>query len=433
MPRVLFLSQAHHAGGGMEQWLHNFALWLQEQPGWDVRLALPRGRQFNDPEAFTRVHPGLQTLTLDVRVGTASARTAAVVRAIEEFDADLLLPIGSGAAFPGVAEAKRRGAKVRFVVPVRGIVPELMANIVEQWPVVDGVVSISRLLDTFFRETLPDHERVHYVRHGAKAATAPHVDAPRLRAGFVGRLEPIQKRVLDLIPFAQALPENVELHVYGDGPEEARLRAALPNAIFHGRVTQEQLYATGYPNLDVLLLFSVVEGTPNAVVEALHHAIVPVISRYLGQTGERFVVDGRNGFTFDVGDTATAAHHVTSLANDRARLRALSEQARADVANETAERMHRDWLRIFEKTLALPQKRGALTLPPEESGRLERLIPPPLADRLRALFHRYYPHPDGWSEWPGSIAADPARVTAIDETLHRIDREERARVYTAAP
>jgi hypothetical protein len=48
---------------------------------------------------------------------------------------------------------------------------------------------------------------------------------------------------------------------------------------------------------------------------------------------------------------------------------------------------------------------------------------------LRGLTHRYYPHPDGWGEWPGSVPAPPERLREIVADLDAIDRDEQARAY----
>jgi hypothetical protein len=86
MPRVLFVTQTHNVWGGMEQWLHNFTLWLQNQPEWDVRVGVVRGARFNDARAYVAAHPHIRPLLLDVRAGTESSRIAAVRGAIAEFE-----------------------------------------------------------------------------------------------------------------------------------------------------------------------------------------------------------------------------------------------------------------------------------------------------------------------------------------------------------
>lgn len=442
MPRVLFVTQTHSIWGGMEQWLHNFTLWLAANSNWQVDVGLARGVRFNDPARFHREHPHLCAHVLDARVGTESSRVHAIVRAIRKLDPDLLVPISLGAVFPAVAAAKRDGSKVRLLVPVRSLASGLFANIEDFLPIVDSVAGVSRLIETYLAQRFPSESaRLHYVRHGVKPTFAPRVETPNgpLRIGYVGRFDPIIKRVLDavpLVPELERLHANVELHLFGNGPADAELRAALAQretpVIFHGYFTQYDLYTRAYPALDALLLFSSEEGTPNAVCEAMHHGVVPVITRYLGQTRERFVIDGQNGFTFDVGDINAAAARVAELSRDRALLQRMSAAARRDVADDVDDRMHRDWLRIFETTLAQPQKCGDLERLASTSGagRLDRVLSPTLADRIRNLLRKWPAFADGWGEWPGTQPVGLEREERIRAELLEIDARDRKAMPT---
>ena len=421
--RVLFLSQTHNVWGGMEQWLHNFTQWLQDHSEWDVRVGLARGARFNDPDAYLAAHPHIRPIVLDARAGTESARIDAIVRAIEAFDPELVVPIATAAVFPAIARARRRGMTARLLVPVRSLHPDLFVNIVDHFDLVDGVVAISRLIHRWFLEKLRDEaDRIHYVRHGVKPPVVQRMPGERLRVGFIGRLEPEIKRALDLIPFSRALrDENVELHVYGSGPSEEELRRAIGWAHFHGYAPQNVLYTTAYPQLDVVMLFSSEEGTPNVVVEAMQHGVVPVVSRYRGQAAEGFVVDGETGLTFGVGDAEEAARLVARLANDRELPARLSKNAADAVAGDSDVRMHRDWLAIFERVRSLPPKPAGSEFAVPPAGRLERIVPAPVANAFRALL-RPAQHADGWSEWPGTLPADRARVAEVLADLERLDR-----------
>jgi glycosyltransferase involved in cell wall biosynthesis len=441
MMRVLFLTQTHNVWGGMEQWLHNFTAWLQRNTDWDVRVGMARGRTFNDPGRYRREHPHMRPVLLDARAGTHSSRVRTVVRAIDSIQPDVVVPIGSAVAFPALARAKAKGRDVRFVVPVRGLAPQLFVNIRDYFPIVDAVVGVSRLIERYFLETTHDHERIVYVRHGSplppdrsreiRSSTTP------LRVAFVGRLDPdpAVKRVLDLIPFARVLERlnaAVELHLYGDGPAEDELRRELAGVslpvVFHGHVPQELLLSSEYRRLDVLLLFSAIEGSPNAVCEAMARGVVPVIARYLGAAGERFVIDDVNGYTFRVGEVETAARLVGRIARDGALLACLS--AAAFDAVDDAERMHRDWLAVLERVLRQPGHRADLTAldPSQPAGRLDRFLPTSLADGLRVAFGRGFRHPDGWAEWPGTLPVAGERTDEVLRDLRRIDNDQQAAI-----
>ncbi len=420
MPRVLFLTQTHNVWGGMEQWLHNFTAWLQRETSWDVHVGVARGAKHNDAQRYLAAHPHMRPVLLDVRAGTDSARVSALLRAIDRVEPDLVVPIASGTIFPAMALRKR----ARLLVPVRSQHPDLLVNISDYFGIVDGVVVVNRLMQRWFEQRFDT--RIHYVRHGVKPAMRRRLHDPArpLQAGFVGRLDDAIKRVLDLAPFVRALRSDAAVHVFGDGPCEAELRAALGERVtFHGYTSQERLYTQAYPNLDVILLFSTEEGTPNVICEAMQHGVVPVTSRYRGQALEGFVIDGVTGFTFPIGDAAAAAGHVDALADDRPLLGKVARAAYESVRGDTAERMHRDWLAIFEQTLALPMKNEAVpraAIAP--AGRLDRIAGSAIADRLRVALGRGAPHDDGWGEWPGTVAVARERAAAVTRELEEIDR-----------
>ncbi|MFD6107739.1 glycosyltransferase, partial [Nocardia salmonicida] len=71
----------------------------------------------------------------------------------------------------------------------------------------------------------------------------------RLVVGFVGRLAP-EKHVERLA--ALAGDPSIQLVVVGDGPERARLRRLMPDAVFTGELGGSEL-ATHYASLDVMV------------------------------------------------------------------------------------------------------------------------------------------------------------------------------------
>ncbi len=428
--RILFVTPTHNVWGGMEQWLHNHTLWLQENTDWDVRVGVAWGARYHDPERYLKAHPHLRPHRIDVRVGTEYARRAELQKAIDDLAPDLVVPILTGSIFPAVAAAKERGSGARFIVPVRSLLPELFVNVADFLPVIDAVVSVNRLFHRYFVERFPSEaERIHYVRHAARAAEVAHVPrGERLRVGYVGRLEQPAKRVLDFIGLArelQRLGTPADLHLFGSGAQEEELRRQLAEidlpVAFHGYQSQADLYRQVWPRLDVVVLFSESEGTPNVVCEALQHGVVPVASRYPGLTSEAFVTHGVNGFTFAIGDVPAASRFVDELARDAALLRRLSTAAATEAARDVPERMNRDWVRIYENTLAMPQKRGPVAPAPlRPTGRLDRLSPA-AAHRIRKSLRRFHRHANASSEWPVTHPADPA---ATREVLAWLERNE---------
>jgi glycosyltransferase involved in cell wall biosynthesis len=100
-----------------------------------------------------------------------------------------------------------------------------------------------------------------------------------LRLACVGILEPTKNQQL-VLQALQYLPKRAaRLHLYGTGPDEAVLRAMalaadlVADVRFMGWVESEHIW----PEVDLLLMPSVTEGAPNAIIEALGQG-VPVLA-----------------------------------------------------------------------------------------------------------------------------------------------------------
>jgi glycosyltransferase involved in cell wall biosynthesis len=387
--------------------------------GWEVYAGLAQGARFSNPKPYAAAHPHLRHIVMDARVGTESARIAAVLRALRKVKPDVVIPIGISATFEAM-----RGFDATLIAPVLSAHEGVLMNVIAYRDVIDMSVPNSRLLERFLLRDL-DPSRVRYVRQGTPRATTPRSSrTSRLRAGVVSRLEETSKRVLDLPRVADHLADHlgkdVELHVFGDGPDREALEKALAGrAVMHGFMPTAQLYRDAYPNLDAVLLFSDTgEGSPNVIYEAMQNGVVPVSSRFVGSAAEGILRDGENALLFNVGDTEQAARHLKTLAADRGQLERLSAAARKENENFTDADMYDSWVDIIESTQHHQRKLALRPLPP--AGRLERAgMPAAAADFLRRIFGIRFPHGSGWEEWPGS---QPMRTEHVQQQLVEIER-----------
>ena len=422
---VMIVTQTHCVWGGMEWWVHGFAEWLQQR-GWRVAAGLARGSRYSDDLAYNAAHPHLQAFVMDGRAGTESARVDAVARAIRRASPDVVIPIGIGATLPAVRRLKREGFETRLVVPVFSAWGAGLANILEEWDAIDLVVPNARVFEIFLKSKVSDPGRVAYVQQGVPAAqTLSRHDAPRLRAGFVGRLEQVSKRIFDLIPLASHLGNAaVDLHVFGDGPDREALEDGLRGrAIFHGYMPTERLYEVAYPQLDVVLLFSETEGSPNVLYEAMQHGVVPVSSRFLGLATERIVRHEENALTFEVRDSAEAARLLLTLQQDRTLLGRLANNAVETVSSFTDVDMYRQWEELVTNLRKQPPVSPGRDAVVPAAGRLDRILPPRAANALRQWAGRSGGAASGWEEWPGSQPAESATLERISQELAAIDAE----------
>ncbi len=175
-------------------------------------------------------------------------------------------------------------------------------------------------------------ERAIQIPYGVNALTAEQadtillqpVDQSVLKICYLGRLVQEQKRVLEFVPLVAELRRrgiNFELSLIGDGKErkmlEEQLRAQglAQHVKFHGWLDTESVAAL-LVQQDVFILLSDHEGLPVALLEAMGHALVPVVTD-IESGNTQLVHDGRNGFIVPIGDLNRTSDRIQQLDEDR--------------------------------------------------------------------------------------------------------------------
>ena len=162
-----------------------------------------------------------------------------------------------------------------------------------------------------------------------------------VRLLYVGRIS--REKDLDVLAEAyrkvreQGYP--LQLFLVGDGPYSEALAAALPDAVFPGYLTGEQL-ATAYASADIFVFPSTTDTFGNVVIEAQASGL-PVIVSDLGGPKE-LVENGVNGVVTRAHDVEDLACAITILASDAKRRTRMGQQARQSV-------LDRNWPDAFRK------------------------------------------------------------------------------------
>jgi glycosyltransferase involved in cell wall biosynthesis len=141
-----------------------------------------------------------------------------------------------------------------------------------------------------------------------------------LRLIYHGRLRQEQKRILDLpliLAALQARDIPVELTIAGTGVDEEALRTACQPFVFQqvvrflGYMPPAQI-AELLAEHDLFLLTSEFEGLPNALLEAMAHGCVPIVTDI--RSGIPLIVnDGVNGYRVPIGDIGAFADRIAGL------------------------------------------------------------------------------------------------------------------------
>src|ERR1041385_1624335 len=202
----------------------------------------------------------------------------------------------------------------RRILMLHGDVPDMERELRLRSGWVDGVLCVNDPLRRFVHRCLPAlaGERVGVVPYPVLPPFAAPAKAPRqglpLVLGFCGRLIIEQKRVDRLGALCAGLNQAglpYRFEFLGEGPERARLEQQFPDRarfIFHGRKSGAEYWRI-LDGWDVIVFVSDYEGTPIAMLEALHRGVVPLYPR-VGSGGDDYVRSLEHDLLYEPGERA---------------------------------------------------------------------------------------------------------------------------------
>lgn len=149
--------------------------------------------------------------------------------------------------------------------------------------------------------------------------------------GVVAKLSPVKghDHFLEAAAFVSRAYGNVRFLVVGDGPERTRLERTAGELGISDKVhflgVRDDVPAV-LKLMDVLVLSSLSEGSPNVVLEGMASG-VPIVGTRVGGVPE-LVEDGVSGLLVDPGDAPGMSNAVLALLTDPDRARAMGEKGR---------------------------------------------------------------------------------------------------------
>ena len=163
--------------------------------------------------------------------------------------------------------------------------------------------------------------------------------------GYVGRLAN-EKRVDDLAVLDRRT--DIQLVIIGDGPARAKLERALPNAVFVGYQSGEQL-ARYYASLDIFVHTGKHETFCQSIQEALASG-VPVIAPNTGGPTD-LVNHGSTGYLIDTANSLALSKSVTEILNNTDH-HFMRIRARESVINRTWNLVNRQLIRHYQDLIS---------------------------------------------------------------------------------
>jgi glycosyltransferase involved in cell wall biosynthesis len=244
---------------------------------------------------------------------------------IERSGADLVHVVGQDAgAGVLIGAAGAAGLPALFQELGGATHPSILTTFTSNLPLCSEVAALSPRIAERIGHVLPVTGRISVLPIMTEPPTgdaAGRPDGAPVTFGFAGRLEPPKGARLMVEAFARARTKvpGIRLRVAGTGSEERRVLAtagalgvtdAYEGLGVYSRPTDRTSFMRG---LDVFLLPSTTEGTPNCIVEAMAHG-VPVIATSVG--GIPDVVTPEVGILVPPGDDNALAQAMVSLAAD---------------------------------------------------------------------------------------------------------------------
>lgn len=320
--------------------------------GWECVLA--RGASEGEEGDFTEWEPVDTVRVAGLRRGASPAQAAIAVRSlrrlIREVDPDIVHTHMAMAGF--AARIAASGSRARVIHTFHGHVLEGYFSPVRErlYAVVerrlarrtDALIAVSAgVRDELSALGIGAPERWHVIPLGLDLDRLLAMDTPPPRTntvGIVGRLVPIKDHATLLLALT-LLPDGVRLVVAGDGELRTQLELFARELGLGGRVEFRgwvRDLASLYGELDVVVLSSINEGTPVAIIEAMA-AGRPVVATAVGGVPD-VVAPGVTGTLVPPADPAALAAAIAAALTGDALARQRTEQARAMVAGRFGQR-----------------------------------------------------------------------------------------------
>jgi glycosyltransferase involved in cell wall biosynthesis len=216
-------------------------------------------------------------------------------------------------------------------LPELGVYYRQLADVL---PLCDGIAALSPALARRFSETLAASVSVlPLMIDDVLPPQEPHAPSGGVTFGFAARMEYGKGPLSLLEAFARVRQrvDGVSLRMAGAGPQHAEAKAYAKAMSFDGDCSFVSTYigaaqrSAFMRSIDVFVLPSLAEGTPNCVIEAMAHGL-PVIATSVG--GIPDAVSPEMAILVPSRDVTALADAMAELAADPARRAAMGRAAR---------------------------------------------------------------------------------------------------------
>lgn len=136
--------------------------------------------------------------------------------------------------------------------------------------------------------------------------------------------------------------------VVGEGPARQRMESMLPDAVFTGRLTGEEL-ARAYACSDIFFFPSVTETFGNVTLEAMASGLPCVVAKAAG--GASLIDHGNTGYTVSVRKEEASIRKLDKLITDPQLRRQMGETSRSKAETYNWPRIHSELLSFYRQVI----------------------------------------------------------------------------------
>lgn len=177
-----------------------------------------------------------------------------------------------------------------------------------------------------------------------------------IRVLFVSRLFWV-KEITTIIGIYKKLSKthpNVTMVITGDGPQKKYMEKRMPNAVFTGKLINNDLNRI-YASCDIFLFPSITETFGNVNLEALASGLPIVAAAKGGQCG--IIKEGETGFLVEPKNVDAFCEKISYLVNNPNILKKMSKNAVAYARTQKWETLCKEMFRSYERVVAENKKR----------------------------------------------------------------------------
>ena len=351
------------AKGGAERVITNLAEFFNRQ-NWEVTIVTKEkaDEEYEISDQIKRVIADIEGDEISgSRIKNLSRRIKKLRRILNEINPDIVVSFIGKNNFMAIRAAKKLGIPVVVSVrstPSREYKSKSMSLLVNpMFKKASGVVLQTQEAKTYFKPAVQGKAVVLPNSLNPNFIKSLYEGARRKRIVTVGRLDDNKNQILLIWAFekvADDFPEW-ELYLYGDGPSRKKWEEYVQNSSCATRIHFMGMTDEIYNKIDmdsVFVLPSIMEGMPNALIEAMALGLACVSTDCPCGGPKELLGNDENGLLVPVNDVDAMSKALSKLLSDDMLVKKYSEKAYEKVQEFQPKKVNHMWEEYLLQVIA---------------------------------------------------------------------------------